>query len=338
MSSSAYLMIKDLTLSYGDSVAVADLNFDVEDGEFVSLLGPSGCGKTTTMRSIAGLLEPTAGQIFLGGQDITKVPPNKRDIGLVFQSYALFPHLAVFDNVAFGLKLKGVRGGELTRLVDEALASVGLSGYAKRLPKELSGGQQQRVALARSIVVRPRLLLLDEPLSNLDARLRIEMRAELGRLQRDLKLTMIYVTHDQSEALALSDRVIVMNKGRIEQVGPPGDIYERPQTAFVAQFMGFENIVTVQAGRACGRDGTVSDIAMDVPFTTLAWRPAAVVLGAGPIPGTIRAAAYLGQSVEYLVDTPLGIIKIETPASAARAGLGSDVRIDLPLDKAASFA
>jgi putative spermidine/putrescine transport system ATP-binding protein len=338
MSSSAYLTIKDLTLAYGDSVAVAGLNFEVGNGEFVSLLGPSGCGKTTTMRAIAGLLEPSAGQIFLGSQDITRVPPNKRDIGLVFQSYALFPHLSVFDNVAFGLKLKGVRGDELTRLVDEALASVGLSGYAKRLPKELSGGQQQRVALARSIVVRPRLLLLDEPLSNLDARLRVEMRAELGRLQRDLKLTMIYVTHDQSEALALSDRVVVMNKGRIEQVGPPGDIYERPQTAFVAQFMGFENIVTIQAGRACGGDGTVTDIAMDVPFTTLAWRPAAVVLGEGPIPGTIRAAAYLGQSIEYLVDTPLGIIKIETPASAGRVSLGSDVRIDLPLDKAASFA
>jgi putative spermidine/putrescine transport system ATP-binding protein len=156
MSSSAYLTIKDLTLAYGDSVAVAGLNFEVGNGEFVSLLGPSGCGKTTTMRAIAGLLEPSAGQIFLGGQDITKVPPNKRDIGLVFQSYALFPHLSVFDNVAFGLKLKGVRGDELTRLVDEALASVGLSGYAKRLPKELSGGQQQRVALARSIVVRTR--------------------------------------------------------------------------------------------------------------------------------------------------------------------------------------
>jgi putative spermidine/putrescine transport system ATP-binding protein len=338
MSSSAYLTIKDLTLAYGDSVAVAGLNFEVGNGEFVSLLGPSGCGKTTTMRAIAGLLEPSAGQIFLGSQDITRVPPNKRDIGLVFQSYALFPHLSVFDNVAFGLKLKGVRGDELTRLVDEALASVGLSGYAKRLPKELSGGQQQRVALARSIVVRPRLLLLDEPLSNLDARLRVEMRAELGRLQRDLKLTMIYVTHDQSEALALSDRVVVMNKGRIEQVGPPGDIYERPQTAFVAQFMGFENIVTVQAGRACGRDGSVSDIAMDVPFKTLAWRPTSVVLGTGPIPGTIRAVAYLGQSIEYLVDTPLGIIKIETPASAGRVSLGSDVRMDLPLDKAASFA
>ncbi|MDF2120429.1 ABC transporter ATP-binding protein [Roseiarcaceae bacterium H3SJ34-1] len=338
MSSSAYLTIRDLTLSYGASVAVAGLNFEVANGEFVSLLGPSGCGKTTTMRAIAGLLQPSAGRIFLGGEDITRVPPNKRDIGLVFQSYALFPHLSVFDNVAFGLKLKGMRGGELTRLVDEALASVGLTGYAKRLPKELSGGQQQRVALARSIVVRPRLLLLDEPLSNLDARLRVEMRAELGRLQRDLKLTMIYVTHDQSEALALSDRVVVMNKGRIEQVGSPGDIYERPQTAFVAQFMGFENIVTVQAGRACGRDGALSDIAMDVPFTTLAWRPAAVVLGGGPIPGTIRAAAYLGQSIEYLVDTPLGIIKAETPASAGRVSLGSEVRIDLPLEKAASFA
>ncbi|MCF7934395.1 MAG: ABC transporter ATP-binding protein [Spirochaetia bacterium] len=221
-----------------------DFHVSVEQGELVSLLGPSGCGKTTTLRTIAGFIMAEKGKVVIGGRDYSNVPPNKRNIGLVFQNYALFPHLSVYDNVAYGLRRRKVAKELIPEKIANVLKLVSLTGYEKRLPSELSGGQRQRVALARSIVIEPDLLLLDEPLSNLDAKLRDEMRAELSRLQHQLGITMIYVTHDQVEALSLSSRIIVMNEGNIEQMGTPEDIYERPATPFVANFVGFDNSLT----------------------------------------------------------------------------------------------
>ncbi len=220
-----------------------NFNLSVEQGELVSLLGPSGCGKTTTLRTIAGFLMAEQGSVTIGGKDYTNVPPNKRNIGLVFQNYALFPHLTVFDNVAYGLRRRKVEKPEIAKRVAEVLKLVSLKGFESRFPAQLSGGQRQRVALARSIVIQPELLLLDEPLSNLDAKLRDEMRAELSRLQHQLGITMIYVTHDQVEAMSLSSRIIVMNEGLIEQTGTPEQIYESPATPFVARFVGFDNHV-----------------------------------------------------------------------------------------------
>jgi putative spermidine/putrescine transport system ATP-binding protein len=283
------------------------------------------------MRAVAGLMTPVSGRIRLDGRDVTRVPPNKRGVGLVFQSYALFPHLSVYENVAFGLRLAGVAAAELKTRVEAALASVGLAAFAGRLPKALSGGQQQRVALARSIVVAPKLLLLDEPLSNLDARLRLEMRSELARLQRELGITMIYVTHDQAEALALADRVVVMRAGRIEQTGTPEEIYERPVSAFVAGFMGFENLFEVRDGRLIGAAGeAAAGFDPGAGVKALAWRPRAVRLGAGPHSGRVAGASYQGESVEYLITSPLGDIKAETPAAAPRRAVGETIAFDLP--------
>ncbi|MEK1945354.1 MAG: ABC transporter ATP-binding protein, partial [Ensifer adhaerens] len=233
MSDASFLSLEKLTLAYGDTVAVKDLDLSIRKGELVAFLGPSGCGKTTTMRSIAGLLTPASGRISLDGVDITRVSANKRSVGLVFQSYALFPHLSVFENVAFGLRLKKQPANDIETRVTAGLKSVGLSKFATRKPAELSGGQQQRVALARSMVMEPKVLLLDEPLSNLDARLRLEMRTELQRVQKETGVTMIFVTHDQGEALSLADRIVVMLNGAIEQIGTPEDIYNRPVSRFV---------------------------------------------------------------------------------------------------------
>ncbi|MFD2262065.1 ABC transporter ATP-binding protein [Lacibacterium aquatile] len=334
MSDPRYLTLDKLTLSYGGSVAVQDLSLTVGRGELIALLGPSGCGKTTTMRAIAGLMPVASGSVTLDGRDLTHLAPNKRGIGLVFQSYALFPHLSVADNVAFGLKLRRVPAAERTERVKKALARVDLAHLADRLPKALSGGQQQRVALARSIVVEPGLLLLDEPLSNLDARLRLEMRSELARLQRELGITMIYVTHDQAEALALADRIVVMRAGKIEQQGTPEEIFERPHSAFVARFMGFENCFAVQAGQLVGAGATLP-APTGTSSTGLAWRPSGVVLGSGPYRGEVLGASYQGQTVEYLLNCPLGPIKAEAPAEAPRFAVGSEVSFDLPLSSAA---
>jgi putative spermidine/putrescine transport system ATP-binding protein len=336
MSDAVFLRLSGLTLGYGDMIAVEGLDLSVRRGELVALLGPSGCGKTTTMRAIAGLIEARAGRIELDGRDITRVPANRRDVGLVFQSYALFPHLSAFDNVAFGLRLRRVPRVELERRAGAALASVGLDGLAARLPRELSGGQQQRIALARAMVVEPRLLLLDEPLSNLDARLRLEMRGELQRLQRGLGITMLYVTHDQAEALALADRVIVMRAGRIEQVDDAETIYARPRTGFVARFMGFETVFALDAGGLHGETGGVLQAPAGAPAAgALAWRPDGVVLGHGPHRGRIRAASFGGAKVEYLLDTSAGPVKAELPARAPRHGVGVEIPFDLPLATAA---
>ncbi len=240
----AFIELSQIDAGYvkGEPI-LKDFNLSIEKGELVSLLGPSGCGKTTTLRTIAGFIMPEKGRVIIGGKDNTHLPPYKRNIGLVFQTYALFPHLSVFDNVAYGLKRRKVEKTLIKDKVADVLKLVSLSGYEKRLPSQLSGGQRQRVALARSIVIEPDLLLLDEPLSNLDAKLRDEMRAELSRLQHQLGITMIYVTHDQVEALSLSSRIIVMNQGDIEQNGTPEEIYEKPATSFVARFVGFDNHV-----------------------------------------------------------------------------------------------
>ena len=238
----SFIELIDIEAGYvKGSPILKNFNLKVERGELVSLLGPSGCGKTTTLRTIAGFITAEKGRVVIDGKDYSGIPPNKRNIGLVFQNYALFPHLSVYENVAYGLKRRKVGKGIIPGKIKDVLELVSLTGHENRLPAQLSGGQRQRVALARSIVIEPDLLLLDEPLSNLDTKLRDEMRAELSRLQRQLGITMIYVTHDQVEALSLSSLIIVMNEGKIEQIGTPENVYERPETSFVAKFIGFDN-------------------------------------------------------------------------------------------------
>ncbi|WP_064712062.1 ABC transporter ATP-binding protein [Rhizobium bangladeshense] len=336
--SDAYLQLDKLTLSYGDTVAVRDLDLSIGKGELVALLGPSGCGKTTTMRAIAGLLPPASGRIGLDGADITRVSANKRAVGLVFQSYALFPHLTVYENVAFGLRLKSISGTDLDARVGAGLKSVGLSTFAGRKPAELSGGQQQRVALARSMVMEPKVLLLDEPLSNLDARLRLEMRAELQRVQKESGVTMIFVTHDQVEALALADRIVVMVNGGIEQIGTPEEIYNSPVSAFVADFVGFENVFALKEGKLMTPNGPIA-LSGPPPQASagLAWRPRSVILGAGPFHGTVRGTSFAGNSREYLLDTTIGPIKAEIDASLPAHGIGSALAFDLPVAGAANL-
>src|SRR6266496_775751 len=227
----------------GEIYAARDVRIDVAPGEFLTLLGPSGCGKTTTLRMIAGFEKPDAGRIRFGGQDVTDLPANQRNIGFVFQNYALFPHLSIFENVAYGLRVRGLAGDTITQRVMDVLALVGLAGYEQQFSGQLSGGEQQRVALARAIVIRPRVLLFDEPLSNLDAKLRVQMRQEIRDLQRRLAITTVYVTHDQEEAMAVSDRIAVMNEGSVVQEGTAEDLYHRPVSQFVAQFVGRVNLV-----------------------------------------------------------------------------------------------
>ena len=261
------LRVSRLRKSFGAVVAVAEVSLDAAPGEFVSLLGPSGCGKSTVLRMIAGLVEPDAGEVVLAGEDITRVPVHRRNLGLVFQSYALFPHMTVLENVAFGLRRRGVGEAERLPRVERMLEMVRLGPLGARYPRELSGGQQQRVALARALVTEPRVLLLDEPLSNLDALLRDEMRVELKRLQERLGTTMIFVTHDQAEALALSDRVVVMEGGRVEQIGRPEEVYRRPATPFVARFLGRANFLT---GTVAGSDAGGIVVAVDGGFSVVA--------------------------------------------------------------------
>lgn len=335
MSDASFLVLVKLTLAYGKTPAVSELDLHIRRGELIALLGPSGCGKTTTMRAIAGLMPVKSGHIRLDGRDITHTPANKREVGLVFQSYALFPHLTVYENVAFGLRLKGVSGSDLDTRVTGAIRSVGLDRFAGRKTPDLSGGQQQRVALARSMVMEPKVLMLDEPLSNLDARLRLEMRNELQRVQKASGVTMIFVTHDQVEALALADRIVVMRDGAIEQIGTPEDIYNRPASSFVADFVGFENIFAVKDGRMITQASDISPPVGVAGAAGLAWRPDAVPLGIGPYSGTVRGTSFAGSTREYVLDTPLGPIKTEVDAGKPALQLGDPVRFDLPLDAAA---
>jgi len=337
MSDQAFLALEKLTLAYGKTVAVKDLDLDIRKGELLALLGPSGCGKTTTMRAIAGLLAPSAGRIRLDGADITRQAANKRAVGMVFQSYALFPHLSVFENVAFGLRLKGLRGEALTAKVEAGLKSVDLAAFANRKPPELSGGQQQRVALVRSMVMEPKVLLLDEPLSNLDARLRLEMRSELQRVQKQSGVTMIFVTHDQVEALALADRIVVMRDGAIEQIGTPEEIYNRPVSRFVADFVGFENIFEIRDGALVNEHGAVPPSGRLPAAAGLAWRPRMLSLGAGPYRGTVRGVSFAGGTREYVLDTPFGSLKAEADAALPGHSLGAEVSFDLPVGNAAQL-
>jgi ABC-type Fe3+/spermidine/putrescine transport system ATPase subunit len=254
-SATADLRIESLRKTFGSFTAVDDVSLEVRHAEFISLVGPSGCGKTTILRMIAGLLDPDSGRIILGGEDITQKPVHRRNLGLVFQSYALFPHMTVFENVAFGPRRRALPEADIRRQVADALDLVRLGPQKDRFPRQLSGGQQQRVALARAVVTEPKLLLLDEPLSNLDALLRDEMRVELKRLQEELKITTVFVTHDQAEALTLSDRIAVLNHGRLEQMGRPEDIYHGPATPFVASFVGRSNFLSGEVVE--GADGSV---------------------------------------------------------------------------------
>jgi spermidine/putrescine transport system ATP-binding protein len=320
--------------------AVRGLSLAIREGEFFSLLGPSGCGKTTTMRMVAGFEEPTKGTIRLHGSDVTGIPPNKRDVNMVFQSYALFPHMSVFENVAFGLRRKKAGKDEITRRVSEMLDIVDLAGRGQRRPKELSGGQQQRVALARALVNRPRALLLDEPLGALDLKLRQAMQVELKRIQREVGITFVYVTHDQGEALTMSDRIAVMNDGAIEHLGTPHDIYEHPKTRFVAGFIGTSNLLTgivtrVDAGRAVIEVSTDERIVIPVTDITLTAgsplqltvRPEKIELsttrpaGYGCVlRGAVTDVAYLGTSTNFSVTTTTGADIVVFQQNLAAAG------------------
>src|SRR6478752_1408554 len=285
----ARLELDNLSKRYGDHAAVAGVTLDVADGEFVVLLGPSGCGKTTTLRMIAGFVEPSGGAARIGGVDVTYLPPWRRNTGMVFQSYALFPHMTVAQNVAFGLEMRKLPRADIGRRVEEALALVRLAGFGARLPRQLSGGQQQRVALARALAIRPDVLLLDEPLSNLDAKLRQEVRVEIRELQRQLGLTTVMVTHDQEEALTMADRLVVMNEGSVCQVGSQRDLYERPATRFVAGFVGRSTFLagTVEApGRFRTDGGLALACTGGAPGrAVLSLRPERVEIAAAPLSG-----------------------------------------------------
>ncbi|MFD0914959.1 ABC transporter ATP-binding protein [Pseudahrensia aquimaris] len=327
--SDAFVSLQNLSLAYGKTVVVPDLDLDIRKGELIALLGPSGCGKTTTMRAIAGLMSLHGGSISIDGVDMSRTPANKRGIGLVFQSYALFPHLNAFENVAFGLRLKKLPSAEIKERVEGGLEKVGLAHLADRKPAEMSGGQQQRLSLARSLVMEPKVLLLDEPLSNLDARLRLEMRTELQRVQRDTGITMVFVTHDQSEALALADRIVLMKDGVIEQLGTPDDLYNRPETVFAADFFGFENIFEVSGSDIIGRESR-APIGFAAADGHLAWRPGAVKIGSGSHKGIVRGVAFAGEQREYVIDSPLGQIKASCPASEKAHTLEESIVFDLP--------
>jgi iron(III) transport system ATP-binding protein len=349
----AYLRAQGLRKSFGRVKAVDDVSFDVRRGEFLTLLGPSGCGKSTTLRLIAGLERPDDGEIHVDGRFVTSprrrvfVPPEKRGMGMVFQSYAVWPHMTVFENVAFPLRVRRRPAGEVKARVGQVLEIIGLAGLADRPAPDLSGGQQQRVALGRALVSDPALLLLDEPFSNLDARLREGMRIEMGQLQRRLGLTTIFVTHDQTEAMMLSDRIFVMNGGRVEQVGTPREVYERPASRFVMDFLGRINylgahVARLPNGRLGARLGEGSEVAVSVPDglaegrpVTLAFRSADVELstvvdGTG-WPGVVHTVAYMGGREEYVLKLRHGSAEIKAERATQNLVLGTEVQVSVPL-------
>jgi putative spermidine/putrescine transport system ATP-binding protein len=303
-ASAPAVALRGVRKHYGEVVAVDGVDLDVADGEFFSLLGPSGSGKTTTLRMIAGFDLPSEGTVLLRGQDVTRLPPYERDVNTVFQDYALFPHMDVARNVAYGLLVKGVPRRERERRVAEALEMVRLPGAGGRKPGQLSGGQRQRVALARALVNRPRVLLLDEPLGALDLKLRQEMQIELKAIQKDVGITFLFVTHDQDEALTMSDRIAVFNEGRIEQVGSPAEVYESPATAFVAGFVGTSNLLSGAVAQAIA--GTAETFTVRPEKIRLADPGALPGAGDCAAPGTVREVVYLGVNTRYIVDLDAG--------------------------------
>jgi len=353
-STNGNIQLIELTKRFGTHLAVDAIDLDIPGGQFFSLLGPSGCGKTTTLRMIAGFEKPDAGRIILNGEDMAYSPPNKRPVNTVFQNYALFPHLNVFDNVAFGLRRAQLTKDEVARRAGEALELVMLDGLEKRKPSELSGGQQQRVALARALVLKPAGLLLDEPLGALDAKLRRQLQIELKALQEQVGITFIYVTHDQDEALTMSDRIAVMNEGRVEQVGSPREIYEAPETVFVADFLGASNLMDATARGAdaegrCrvdvgGRElvAALGDSSLTGPCKVII-RPERICLGKpGPapeaenrVPGKVERSIYIGSAFQLIIALDVGCtveVEIQNTGSQADFEVGSEVSALLPPD------
>jgi polyamine ABC transporter, ATP-binding protein len=358
------LSLVELTKTFSNTVsdvtAVDHINLDIRPGEFITLLGPSGCGKTTTLRMIAGFEDATSGQVMLDGENMVVVPPNRRPMSMVFQSYALFPHLSVRENVAYGLRLRKKSAEEIKEEVDIALAAMNLTAMADRAPSQLSGGQQQRVALARAMVVRPKVLLFDEPLSNLDAKLRVKMRVEIRRMQKRLGISSVYVTHDQSEAMAMSDRIVVMNSGRIEQVDTPEEIYLHPASVFVADFVGRANFVPAQA-QEVSEDGMVEIEALGQKIrvhssegakeavregkeTVVLVRPESMRIQptdekpatlTGSL-GQVVTSIFYGETVEYEIETEFGslVCVVSDPRAEDLLEEGQYVRLGIEAEKA----
>ncbi|HWX34028.1 MAG TPA: ABC transporter ATP-binding protein [Steroidobacteraceae bacterium] len=343
------LSIQALTKCYAGSVAVQDIDLDVAEGEFVSLLGPSGCGKTTTLRCVAGLEIPTSGRILFGDRDVTRLPPERRLIGMVFQNYALFPHMTIRENIGFGLEMRGVRDSDASKRISSVLDMVQLTGFDDRCPRQLSGGQQQRVALARALIVEPAVLLLDEPLANLDAKLRDEMRFFIRSLQQRIGITTLYVTHDQAESMTMSDRIVVMFTGRIHQAGAPQDIYDRPVTKDVAKFIGQANLIAGTVVHRCNGVATVDTTVGRLQcatnhaiepgaLTTAMVRPEAMQLvkecSTNAFSGRILERHFLGNIVDYRVVTADGtILAVQALGSIVHAA-GEVVSVQIDPNKA----
>lgn len=329
----ARVTLDSVTKRYETETAVENISLEINDGEVLGVIGPSGCGKTTTLRTIAGFETPTAGEVRFDGTPVTNVPPEERNVGLVFQSYALFDNMSVLENVAFGLKMRGVEKTTRHDRAMELLELVGIADQAENPPRQLSGGQQQRVGLARALAIEPNILLLDEPMTGLDAKLKTRLQREIGALLADLGVTALYVTHDQEEAMVMCDRIAVLNNGHVEQLGTPQEIYERPANEFVAQFVGTANLVS----------GTVVDGVLDLGFTTLAVdgapaggqtaviRPAAITVGTGSIRGTVTNVYYLGDELRATVALPSGE-ELDIELDPAVGSLAQGETVDLDLD------
>jgi putative spermidine/putrescine transport system ATP-binding protein len=325
--------LRHIDVSYDKkNLILEDLNLDIHEGELLSLLGPSGCGKTTTLRVIAGLIEATGGTFTLENKDMTHVPVHKRDFGIVFQSYALFPHLTVFENIAFGLKLRKIESATIGKQVAKMVDICGITGLEQRFPKQLSGGQRQRVALARALVIEPKLLLLDEPLSNLDAQLRLQMRSSIKRIQQELGITTVFVTHDQEECFSISDRVAIMQKGKIEQCDSPEKIYSNPETEMIARFVGFKNLFAIEMAKPA----QVSVPKEQGKAKLFCIRPEDIQLSLAKVDdsptGTIEVRTYLGKGYQYEVKTEIGLITVASSQEPAFT-VGTLVSFRFPQEK-----
>ena len=341
-----FLRIDNLVKAFGTTTVVKNVSLGFNKGEFVSLLGPSGCGKTTILRMIAGFEQPTSGRILVEGKDLTALPPNQRKIGMVFQAYALFPNMTVGDNIAFGLKIAGMPKAQREARVEDMLKLIGLAGYGKRYPFELSGGQQQRVALARALAPSPRMLLLDEPLSALDAKIRVSLREQIREIQRELGITTVFVTHDQEEALSISDRIVVLNAGNVEQFGEPFDIYNRPATRFVATFVGTLNTLNATVADAASKSVSIGNARVTIPALpadaktgetiALTMRPEAVALANGTdrdimLDGKVAEVSFLGSVIRLKVDLGGNVVSLDTfnDQRTPPPAHGSQVRIGI---------